>query len=474
MASYERQRQGWEFEKTLAEQDMKIGEQQITIAEDRVRIVEQEGAIAELQTEHAEDVVEFLSGKFTSLELYDWMSGVLEGVYRFFLQQATATAKLAELQLAFERHEPPPAYIQADYWEAPSDGAISTPGDGRAPDRRGLTGSARLLQDIYQLDQYAFENEKRKLQLTRTISLAALDPIAFQRFRESGVLNIATPMELFDRDFPGHYLRLIKRVRTSVVALIPPSQGIRATLSNTGMSRVVVGGYIYQNIVVRRDPEQVALTAPMNASGLFELEPQPELLLPFEATGVAGTWELRMPKASNPFDYRSIADVLLTIEYTALDSYDYRREVIERLGNSVSAQRAFSFRHELADQWFDLHNPEQTRTPMTVTFPVRREDFPPNHEEITIQRVALYFAPANGTPIESVECSLRNLDRKAGSNARVTKGLANWTTIMGSPIGTWELALPDQPEVRQLFSGGQVEDILLVITYSGRTPEWPK
>ena len=51
--------------------------------------------------------------------------------------------------------------------------------------------------------------------------------------RESGVLVFRTPMQIFDRDFPGHYLRLIKRVRVSVIALIPPSEGVRATLSTT-------------------------------------------------------------------------------------------------------------------------------------------------------------------------------------------------------------------------------------------------
>ena len=57
-------------------------------------------------------------------------------------------------------------------------------------------------------------------------------------------------MELFDRDFPGHYLRMIKRVRVSVIALIPPTQGIRATLSSTGLSRIVIGGDVFQTVVV--------------------------------------------------------------------------------------------------------------------------------------------------------------------------------------------------------------------------------
>lgn len=113
-------------------------------------------------------------------------------------------------------------------------------GQGKETDRRGLTGSAPLLQDIYQLDQHAFEKDKRKLQLIKTISLSRLDPVAFQQFRGTGIMRFMTSMELFDRDFPGHCLRLIKRVLTSVIALVPPTQGIRATLSTTGTSRVVM------------------------------------------------------------------------------------------------------------------------------------------------------------------------------------------------------------------------------------------
>ena len=51
-----------------------------------------------------------------------------------------------------------------------------------------------------------------------------------------------------------------------------------------------------------------------------------------------------------------------------------------------------------------------------------------------------------------------------------------------SPIGQRTLKLPEGQTVKQLFDETQrnpqrpterVADILLVITYSGRTPEWP-
>nr|MDQ3831145.1 hypothetical protein [Candidatus Tectomicrobia bacterium] len=486
-ASYERREEEWLFQQNLAQHDVTIGAQQITLAQDRTRIVGQEREIAGIQAEHAEDVLNFLSTKFTDAELYDWMSGVLEGVYRFFLQQATAMAQLAAHQLAFERQETPPSFIQSDYWESPTAGRTANAvSNGRTPDRHGLTGSARLLQDIYQLDQYAFETDKRKLQLVKTVSLSRLDPYAFQRFRETGVLPFTTPMELFDRDFPGHYLRLIKRVRTSVVALIPPIEGIHATLSTTGLSRAVIGAHTFQSTVVKRDPETVALSSPLNASGLFELDPQPDMLYPFEGMGVDTLWEFRLPKAANRFDYRSIADVLITIEYTALNSFHYRQQALQTLEPTVSGDRPFSFRNELADQWYDLHNPDQAATPLTVRFTTVREDFPPNLNDLRLEHVILYFARASDTEPEIQVSGLYFTEQgsagKVGGAATSIDGVistrrgnaTSWTAMIGkSPFGEWELSLPDNSQIRELFAQEKLEDILLVMTFSGRTPDWP-
>jgi hypothetical protein len=486
-ASFERRQQEWALQRQLAQSDVDIGAQQITLAQMHTDIVRQEQSIAATQRDQAQAMVEFLANKFTNAELYEWMSGILGGAYSYFLQQATAMAQLAQHQLAFERQETPPAFIQADYWEAPGDTA--TPGgvNGTEPDRQGLTGSVRLLKDITQLDQFAFETKKRKLQLAQTFSLAQLFPVEFQRFRETGSLPFATPVALFDQGFPGHYLRLTKRVRVSVVALISPTHGIRATLIASGVSRVVSGGDVFQTIVVRRDPELIAFTSPSNATGLLELEPEGELLLPFESMGVDTSWELQMPKAANLFDYRTIADVLFTVEYTALQSFTYRQQVIQQLEDTVSAERAFSLRDQFADQWYDLHNPEQTPTPMVVGFTTTRQDFPPNLDDLRVQHVLLYVVRAQGylfelstvqllytaqgepTPVGGTAgSSIEGLISTRRSNA------ASWAALIGkSPVGAWELTLPNTAEMKNRFKNAEIDDILLVATYAGRTPTWP-
>ncbi|MGH8066195.1 MAG: neuraminidase-like domain-containing protein, partial [Candidatus Entotheonellia bacterium] len=484
-ASHERRKQEWELQKSLAEQDTQIGAQQIILAEDHTRVVRQERTIAGMQAEHAEAAADFLANKFTNAELYEWMSGILGRVYGYFLQQATAVAQLAQHQLTFERQEPPPAFIQADYWQPPSETATASGTDGQAPDRRGLTGSARLLQDIYRLDQYAFQTKTRRLQLSQTFSLAQLAPFEFQRFRGTGVLPFATPMDLFDRAFPGQYLRLIKRVRTSVIALIPPTRGIRATLAASGLSRVVTGGDVFQSTVVRRSPELVAFTSPSNATGLFELEPEGEMLLPFEGMGMDTTWELQMPKAANPFDYRTLADALITIEYTALHSAIYRQQVIRQLDRTASADRPFSLRQQFADAWYDLHNPDQSDAPMTVQFTTRRADFPPNLEDLKIQQLLLAFVRADGASFEvdvDLQFTSEGSQTSVGGPAQSIDGIIStrrsnagaWLPMLGPlPVGTWTLALPDTHEVRSRFKDGQIDDILFVITYSGETPAWP-
>lgn len=326
--------------------------------------------------------------------------------------------------------------------------------------------------------------------MTKTLSLARLAPVEFQRFRESGEIMFATPMELFDRAFPGHYLRLIKRVRTSVIALIPPVDGIHATLATTGPSRVVIGGDVFQNVPIRRAPEFIALSAPTNATGVFELDPQPDMLLPFEGSGVAMSWEFSMPKAANQLDYSAIADVLITLEYTALHDPDYRQQVIQSLKPTISADRPYSLRSEFADQWYDLHNPGQTSTPMVVRFATAREDFPPNVDALKIQHVLLYFVCADVAAVEVVVSHLHYTEAgepgAVGGSATAIDGIistrrgnaGSWSAIIGkSPIGEWELALPDTDIIRSRFGDGSsqqtIDDILLVVTYSGRTPEWP-
>jgi hypothetical protein len=204
--------------------------------------------------------------------------------------------------------------------------------------------------------------------------------------------------------------------------------------------------------------------------------------------GVDTRWQFEMPRAANPFDFRTIADVLVTIEYTALNSFEYRQQVLKLLDPKISGERSFSFANQFADAWYDLHNPEQSATPMKVKFQTRREDFPPNVEDLKIEQVLLFFSMAEGAAFEVEVKNLRFTQTKpspappVGAGAKTIDGVistrrgngAGWNLMIGkSPAGEWELTLPNTEEMKQHFKDEEIMDILLVITYGGRTPAWP-
>lgn len=489
-ASFERRQQEWEFQRDLAQlYDVELADRQRTLADDHKNIVDQEWQIASLSADNASDVIQFLNDKFTSAELFSWMAGLVGGVYRYLLQQSTSIAKLGQQQLAFERQDPDSGIIQDDYWAS-----TGTSGTSDTNDRRGMTGAERLLGDITKLDQYAFLTQKRKLQLSKTISLARMDPLEFQQFRQNGVLRISTTTELFDRDFPGHYLRLVNRIRVSVIALVPPVEGIKASLTSLGISRVVRGSGAFEEATLVRQPETVALTSPMNATGMFELQEQPEMLLPFEGMGVAGTWEFRMPRASNPFDYDTIADVLVTIEYTALHSDQYRQQVLQSLDTAVQGDRVFSFRRQFADAWYDLNHPElvEPGKVMQATVTIRRADFQPNlvNGSLKIRHITLFFARKDGSAVEAKVKGLRITDATGavhgpGNDLTTVNGMLStregpatvWAVFSRQdPVGAWSFTLEEAvgaPAIGVQFKNGEFTDILLVVTYVGETPPWP-
>jgi hypothetical protein len=254
----------------------------------------------------------------------------------------------------------------------------------------------------------------------------------------------------------------------------------------SGTSRVVLAGDTFQAVPLYSGSQEVALSAALDATGVFELDQQPQMLGPFEGMGVEAPWELRLPKAPNPLDFGTIADVLLTIEYTALSSEQYRQQVLAELPSVTSSDMPFSFRYNLADAWYDLHNPDLTATPMAVQFSTQRTDFPPNVENLQIQHVQLYFSRAEGETFEIPVTELRFTENggngSVGGGAKTVDGLVStrkgnggsWSGMIGRPpFGDWRLTLPNRQEVKDWFNEEKIADILLVITFSGGTPVWP-
>src|SRR5205823_10029357 len=112
-------------------------------------------------------------------------------------------------------------------------------------------------------------------------------------------------------------------------------------------------------------------------------------------------------------------------------------------------------------------------------------DFPPNVDvgSLAVEDIALHFVRRDGARFEISPVALRFKERGSavfvGGSAGTLDGTistaagsaGSWMTMQArAPIGQWELTLPDNEDIRSRFQAGDIVDVMLVLTYSGRLP----
>jgi hypothetical protein len=200
------------------------------------------------------------------------------------------------------------------------------------------------------------------------------------------------------------------------------------------------------------------------------------MLMPFESSGVDTTWELQLPPAANPLDFSTIVDVLLTIDYTAVYDDSYRSELTARLNanRERGADCVFSLARDFPDQWYDLNNPTDPGH-RSVTITLRDVDFQVAISGLVTAAVAVRLASSD--PVPSTVVSLNR--GPAGGDATTTDGIASsrrgnaasWSALYGAtPAGDWELTFGD--DATDLFDSGGLDDVVLIISWTGHAPAW--
>ncbi|MCD6322097.1 MAG: hypothetical protein J7L77_03615, partial [Clostridiales bacterium] len=384
LASYERRWEEWKLQEDLSQYDVTMANQQITLSEDRVNIAEQDKTIATLQQTHALNILNFLKEKDSNKELYEWMIDVLKENYGKVMRKATDTALLAQTALKFERqHEDQHElqYIKGDYWTINGNRLTDTQKE------YALLGSDRLISDLVKLDEFKISNDKRSLQISKNISLAQMMPTEFSQFKQTGKLEFHTLKNWFDWDFPGHYMRLIKNVKMTIIALVPPTDGIHGMLSNNGTSNVIVKndtGFVTKS-AIRTFSDAIALDSPYNETGSFVMDYNDPMFLPFEGLGVETNWLFELPRATNRFNFETIADIVFTIEYTAKHDNDYKKQVIAELGNELSSDIVLSVKTNYPDEWYLLKNPLDPENGQEITIKLSSHSLLPSISDSHIE-----------------------------------------------------------------------------------------
>lgn len=474
-AELERREETWNLQRALARQDIEIGLQEIAVEQLSLQLAQADLEIAELQRNHAADMLTFLQMKNLTAEAYRWMATILGESYREVLQRAAATGRMAERALAFERFERPAALVAGDYWQVMPEAA---PEGGEAVNLRGLTGSARLLRDLVRLQDHAVASLKRRVPVEVKIDLTRRDPESFRQFRDTGVLEFETTLAAFQEQLPGYYAASIMDVSLDLQAITLPSDGLRMTLESRGISRAVIRTEGSRTTIVRGLPEVRYLTGTPEDDLRVELTSQGEGLRgPFEGTAFAQFWRIRAEKGANPlFDYEAITGLTFTIRGTALYSPFYAEQVRRELGPVRSGDVILSLRRDYPAAWAALQEAAAANEPLVTAIEVPRSSFPVNLEALTLDHLllavlsddeeetpfdAILFSPSGG--VGAIGGGSETVDGRIST--RNATGSMLRDLLDGSPVGQLELRFGDAALTR--IASGEISDVVFVLTYSG-------
>jgi hypothetical protein len=392
LAGYQRRNHDWQFQARLATDDIAQINSQIAAANIREKIAESDLSAHDIQIQNATDIQTWMQNKFTNKDLYDWMISQVSNVYFQSYQMAYDTAKKAEKAYQFETGDETSTFIHSGYWDDLKKGLLSG---------EGLYGDLKTLEKAY-IDQ-----NRRYFEITKNISLAMINPKALLDMIEKGSCTFELQDLLFDMDFPGHYRRAIKSVSITIPCVVGPYTSVNAVLtmlsSKMRTDTKVTGSpddfYNDSNYKINYSSSQsIATSHAQNDSGMFELNFHDERYLPFEGLGVYSQWLLEMPQEN--FDFSTISDVIIKINYTARDgglglrnaakaAYDSR---LAKVGSS-GLMRLFSVRHEFPSQWQNFFNTVVDGTYSSIKIGLRRQHFPfpMDFKSIKINKVALFL-----------------------------------------------------------------------------------
>ena len=339
-ASRERRWDDWQFQAGQAKKEIKQIQKQILAAEIRLAIAEQELVNHEKQQEQAEEIETFMRHKFTNRELYHWMISQISGIYFQTYKMALEVARMAQRCYRYERGDEAATFISAAYWDNL---------------KKGLLAGEKLQFDLRRMEQEYLRKNTRDLELTKHISLKALDPVQLNRLRYEGKCTIQIPELLFDLDYPGHYYRRIKSMSISIPAIVGPYSGVNATLRLLKSETRIKDNTDEQALSLDQmlNTDRIALSSGQSDSGLFELNYNDERYLPFELRGVVSTWELEFPGQLEQFDRTTISDVIFHMRYTA-------RQGDETFGQNV---------REKIDKAYKGENPPEN---LAISLDIRR------------------------------------------------------------------------------------------------------
>ncbi|KPI41866.1 uncharacterized protein AB675_5621 [Cyphellophora attinorum] len=346
-AGYVKQFQDRVHQMNLAGLEFEHVNSQIATQNTRIAITNQDISNQQKLIDNSQEVHDFLRDKYTNDELYSYLEGgVRTAMYQAYLL-AYDMAKKAEQAFRFERR---PTAVQNSV-DFVSFGYFN-------PARDGLQSSQQLYLALKRMDTAYQESRGHDYELTKAISLRQLNPYQLLTLRETGSCTFNVPEVAFDADFPGHFHRRIRTASLTIPCVAGPYTGINATL------RLLKHRY-RADARATSARDYVEDTSNGGLDARFRSHPSP----PVDTVALSSAQNdsgLTLPPAGfRPFDYASIADVVLSLRYVASEGGEAlgraaAGSVLEWMGTVEEASKEVGLlalldvRAEFAAEWAKL------------------------------------------------------------------------------------------------------------------------
>jgi Tc toxin complex TcA C-terminal TcB-binding domain/Neuraminidase-like domain/Salmonella virulence plasmid 28.1kDa A protein len=473
-AGYERRAADWQLQADIASRDVEQIDYQLAGNDLGRKIAEREYEILQRQIAQNDELDAFYRHRFTNRELFQWMANRLSTVYFQTYALAMDLARAAQRAYQYE-YGNNDTFINLEY---------------RDPAYRGLLAGEGLMLSLNQMESAYIAHAFRTLEIEKTISLMQLNPLALLKLRETGECTFELTERLFDQDYPGQYARKIKTITVSLPALLGPYQNVHATLTQLS-SQVVLkaepkpveyllglpGSSAPDQSMLRTNwwvNQRIALSSGLNDSGLFELSFSDPSYLPFEGTGAVSTWRLSMPQAANRFDYSAIADVVISLKYTALPGDEPFRRFVQGLEpvKTYASGAMFAVAQQFSAQWFAFMQDHADPAQQTLSFPIGASIVPPGVGDATMTAVYLQLITDVDASSAAPYLTL-SIPGQSGIDVPIGPGNSQLIERRVRPFaGGWSLTFKLGQTPAALKRDGFLDprvlrDIVLVVDYTG-------
>jgi hypothetical protein len=387
MSGYIRRTHDWTLQANLVIREIIQLDKQTTSADIQLQVAEKELKNHLLQIENSKQVELFLKDKFTNQELYQWMKEQLFSVYKQSYNLAFEMAKKAEKAFQYELGTESSSYIKYGYWES---------------SKEGLVAGEKLQLALRQLENAHVEQNTRLLELTKSVSLALVSPMSLIELKETGRCRVQLPEELFDLDYQGHYCRRVKSVSLTIPCVVGPYTSVNCALrlinNSTRINTSIPIEYPHNSeeglllddarFIQRHVPvTSIATSRGQQDVGMFEFNFRDERYLPFEGAGAISEWELELSDPElQQFNYASISDVILHLNYTAIEggglfkqaAVDYIKSYIatETEQNGQPLVQLLNIRQDFPNEWHRFQNQPVENADQILTLTISKERFP--------------------------------------------------------------------------------------------------